>query len=81
MSAIRGNKSELAKQDKILADTIRGRAVARGITLERLAHRIGMSHDTLTRRPKQPKDFTLSELRKLAGEMGWGADSIYKLLF
>ncbi len=81
MSAIRGNKSELAKQDKHLADTIKGRTVANGMTQERLAHRIGMSHDTLTRRLKQPKNFTLSELRKLVAEMGWSADTVYDLLF
>lgn len=81
MSAIRGNKSELAKQDKLIANNIKGHMVAAGLTQERLAHRMGISHDTLQRRLKHPREFTLSELRKLKAEMGWSADTVYELLF
>lgn len=81
MSAIRGNKSELAYKDKLLKETIRGRMIAERTTIPIMAHRLGMSERTFARRMERPRDFTLCELRKLCAEMGWSADTIKQLLF
>lgn len=81
MSAILGNKAELARQDNAIRQALDSRRAALRMNKELFAHRIGMSEDTFTRRYKKPEDFTLKELRKLCGVMGWSADTIKEVLF
>lgn len=81
MSAIRGNKSELAYLDNRLKEHIYGRMAVRKQPMANMAHRLGMSEATLRRRLEKPREFTLCELRKLAAEMGWSADNTVELLF
>lgn len=81
MSAIRGNKSERAYQDRLIREALDSRRGALRMNKELFAHRMGMSEDTFDRRYKKPEDFTLKELRKLCGVMGWSADTIKEVLF
>lgn len=81
MSAIRGNKGEIAYQNRLIVEKVRGRMIAARITVPVMARRLGMSERTFARRMERPGEFTLCELRKLCGEMGWSADTIQELLF
>lgn len=81
MSAIRGNKSELAYCDGQIIKEIRGHMALRKLSMETLAHRLGMSERTLARRLARPREFTLCELRKLQSEMLWSEDTRRKLFF
>lgn len=81
MSAIRGNKGELSYCDNLIKKEIRGHMALRHLTMEMLAHRLGMSERTLARRIERPRDFTLSELRKLQAEMLWSEGTRRKLFF
>ena len=71
MSAIRGNKAEIAFQDKLIRENVRGRMIARGITQEIMAHRMGVSLRTFQRMMAEPSKMSLAECRKLAAEMSW----------
>lgn len=81
MSAIRGNKSELAKQDKLIKKEVRGHMIANEITVPTIARRLNMSERTFARRMNSPGTLTLTELRKLAGEMGWSKETAGEVLF
>lgn len=81
MGAIRGNKGEIAYKDNRIKEVVRGRMIAARIPVATMARRLGMSKRTFDRRMECPREFTLCELRKLCGEMGWSADTIKELLF
>lgn len=81
MSAIRGNKSELAKADKELAALIKTRMFVDGLSADTMAHRLGMSRDTFDRRMKRPRTFNLAELRKLAGVLSLSYEVMGEVLF
>lgn len=81
MSAIRGNKAEIAFQDNLIREKVRGRMIARGITQEIMAHRMGVSLRTFQRMMAEPSKMSLAECRKLAAEMSWGYEKAGEVLF
>ncbi len=81
MSSVRGNRSEIAYQNSLIVEKVRGRMIAQRIPVPTMARRLGMSVTTFHRRMDDPATFTLQELRKLVGEMGWSAEDRSKILF
>ena len=81
MSAIWGNRAEIARQDNMIREAIDTRPAALHLSKRAFARRLGMSEDTLARRYKRPEDLTLAELRKLCAAMGWSADKAKEVLF
>ena len=76
-----GTKSELTWADNQIKKEIKGHMALRKLTMETMAHRLGMSERTFARRIDRPRDFTLAELRKLQTEMLWSEDTRRKLFF
>lgn len=81
MSAIRGNKAELARQDNAIRQALDAQRGVLHMSKEHFAQRMGMSADTFNRRYKNPEDFTLGELRLLCAAMGWKCDTAGEVLF
>ena len=81
MSAIRGNKTEIARQNNLLRQQIDARRGMLHMSKADFARRLGMSEDTFNRRYKQPEQFTLKELRKLTAEMDWQDGAAEEVLF
>lgn len=81
MSAIRGNKSEIANQNRLIVKEVKGEMAARGIIVPTMARRMGMSERNFYRAMNDPGRMTLTELRKLAAELGWTAETGWRVLF
>lgn len=76
-----GTKKELEWQDNNLRDQLLGYMAWKHWTHERMAMELGMSKSTFERRLKRPRDFTLCELRRVLGVLGWSGTTVYKNLF
>lgn len=81
MAAIRGNKSERAKQEKQFREAVYGKMRVNGLSERRMGQRLGMSEATFHRRLQDPGEFRLHELWRLAGEMDWTDADAGRYLF
>lgn len=76
-----GAKKELELQDQNLRDRLEAHMAVKHWTRERMAQELGMSKSTFDRRMKKPREFTLCELRRVVGVLGWGYGNVYDRLF
>lgn len=76
-----GTKKQLEWQDNHLRDALLSKITVNRWTYERMAMELGMSLSTFRRRLERPREFTLCELRRVMGVLGWGRYDIYDNLF
>ena len=76
-----GTKKQLDLQDKALREALLEKIGKNRWTYERMAMELGMSLSTFRRRLEKPREFTLCELRRVMGVLGWGRYDIYDNLF
>ena len=81
MSAIRGNKAEVTRQNNLIRERVKGRMDAQNITMDTMARRMGVSARTLQRMMADPGRMSLAECRLLAAEMGWDKIAAGEVLF
>ena len=76
-----GCKKQLDLQDKALREALLWKIQMNRWTYERMAMELGMSLSTFRRRLEKPREFTLCDLRRVMGVLGWGRYDIYDNLF
>lgn len=81
MSAIRGSKAEVTRQNNLIRERVKGRMAALHLTMPVLARRMGISERTLQRMLADPGRMSLTECRLLAAEMDWKHDTAGEVLF